>query len=162
MARKVVLILLIIACVLWVAFIFSNSLDNAGESANKSQGVTEIINDIASSVGIHKPISHKFVRNMAHFFEFTVLAILSTSTISVFAYPRVRQHTALALAVSLLSIPFCALIAIIDELIQKFSQGRSSQLADVLLDSCGAICGVTFFTLSYILFIIIRDNRNKQ
>ena len=161
MARKVALILLIIACILWVGFIFSNSLDNGSESTDKSQDVTEFINDVATSIGIQKPVSHKFVRNMAHFFEFAVLAVLSASTVSVFAYPRVHQHTVLALATSLLSLPFCALIAIIDESIQKFSQGRASQLADVLLDSCGALCGIALFTISYLVFIIIRDRKNN-
>ena len=161
MARKVALILLIIACVLWVGFIFSNSLDNGMESTDKSQGVTEFINKVASAVGIDKPISHKFVRNMAHFVEFTVLALISASAVSIFAYPRVRQHTALALAVSLIAIPFCALIAVIDEMIQKFSQGRASQLADVLLDSCGAVCGMALFTASYLVFVFIRDRRKK-
>ena len=162
MTRKVVLILLIIACILWIGFIFSNSLDSGSESSDKSQGVTEFVNDIASAIGIKTPISHKFIRNMAHFIEFAVLALLSASTISVFAYPRVRQHTALALAVSLISIPFCALIAIIDEIIQKFSVGRASQLTDVLLDSCGAVCGIALFTVSYLVFVIIRDRKNKK
>ena len=135
MARKIAIILLIIACILWICFIFSNSMDNGSESTEKSQGVTEFLNRIASAVGFKKTISHRFVRNMAHFTEFAVLAILSSSAISVFIYPRVRQYTAPALLFTLTSLPFCALVAIADELIQKFSQGRASQLADVLLDS---------------------------
>ena len=157
MKRKIVLILRIVMCILWIGFIFLNSMENGMESTEKSQGVTRFLNNVASALGYKKTISHKFVRSLAHFVEFAVLAVLSASAISVFIYPRVRYRTSLALILPLLSLPFCAVIASVDETIQKFSQDRASQFSDVILDSFGALCGILFFILSYLIFIIIRN-----
>ena len=163
MARKIAFILLIVACILWVGFIFSNSLDNGNESGEKSAGVTEFVNKVAIAVGIEKTISHAFVRNMAHFVEFSVLALLSSAAIAVGIYPRVKIHLVYALLFSAISVPFSFIIAVIDELIQKFfSTGRACQLTDVLLDTCGALCGAALFALSYILFTVIKDKCDKQ
>ena len=38
---------------------------------------------------------------------------------------------------------FCVLVASMDETIQLFVSGRSGQMSDVMLDSVGALVGIT-------------------
>ena len=152
MARKIVLIILIIASVLWTAFIFSNSLDNAEESTEKSSTVTETVNKVASAVGIKEEIPHSTVRDMAHFTEFAVLAFLISLDLALFLYPKLSRKLALFLGLCAASLPACFLLACVDELIQKFSGGRASQFSDVLLDTLGSLCGVVGFAVIYIIY----------
>lgn len=72
------------------------------------------------------------IRKLAHFCEFAVLAWLWCQT---FAYFHVGNRTANGYV-----LLFCLLTAVIDEYIQLFSLGRSSQVSDVLLDFSGAFC----------------------
>ena len=169
MAKKIAFIILIIATVLWTAFIFSNSLDNAEESTEKSSTVTEAVNKVASAVGIEEEISHSTVRDMAHFTEFALLALLLAVDIVILIYSKLSSSPFKLLAICAASLPACFILACVDELIQKFSGGRASQFSDVLLDTLGALCGIIGFSVIYIIFYAIkrhklklRINRQKQ
>ena len=83
MIKRIILAVLIIATVLWLGFIYSNSIETAEQSSEKSSSVTEIVNKVAEKVGIEEEIPEKTVREMAHFSEFALLAVLICADVAV-------------------------------------------------------------------------------
>lgn len=162
MARKIAFIILLILCVVWTAFIFSNSLKDAGVSGEQSSGVTEKVNEVAQAVGIDREITHGEVRSMAHFGEFAVLSLLAAATVAVGVYTHFKEKLLASLLLSASSVPLCFILAIVDELLQKLSDGRASQFSDVMLDTLGALCGALVFTVGYIIFGCIVNKINKR
>lgn len=161
MARKIALYLLISASVLWLAFIFSNSLADAEKSTEQSSGVTEAVNQVASSVGIDKEIKEATVRTMAHFSEFAVLSALIGASVTVGTWEKFRGAPFRSLILIAISIPVCFVFACIDELLQKLSAGRASEFSDVLTDTLGACCGLAVFALGYLIFIYILKKKKR-
>ncbi len=81
------------------------------------------------------------VRRGAHAFEYCVLAILISNAFYQFKVKGKRAFIYI--------IFFCLFTAVLDEFYQSFVPGRTSAVADVLLDFTGSIFG-TF--LSYVSF----------
>lgn len=79
---------------------------------------------------------HFYVRKLAHFSEYFLLAI--TIAVPLYVY-RVRGIW-LVIAGGIL----CAGFASLDELHQYFVSGRSCSVRDVIIDSCGAFVGILF------------------
>ena len=162
MKRKIFIIIISICAVLWLAFIFSNSLDNGTASTEKSSTATEIVNSVAHALGYDGEISHKFIRKMAHFTEFFGLALLLSADLSVIFYPYLSKRLSLlALTVSA-SVPLSAVCACADECIQLFSEGRAAQFTDVLIDSSGALCGYLLFVPCLLIFTLIAKKSVKK
>lgn len=162
MARKITFVVLLVLCVAWCAFIFSNSMRDAAASDTQSAGITNAINNAIHSLGIKGELSHGFVRNFAHFAEFAVLAVLASAAVAVGVYPRFKENLVASLLLSATSVPFSVVIAIADELIQNLSEGRASQFTDVLLDGLGAVCGALTFTVGYIIFDRVRKGQKHK
>ena len=118
--------------ILWVIFIFSNSLDNADASTAKSGAVLALLRRILGSEGAD--LTEFIVRKTAHFTEFAIEGILLLSV--------VKGYT--ARPVKFLGWPFLGglMTALADETIQLFSPGRSSQVTDVWIDFAGVVTGV--------------------
>ena len=71
------------------------------------------------------------IRKMAHFAEYFILGILMSMTIrETKCKSRILMPWAIA-----------TIVAACDETIQLFSAGRSGQITDVMLDSCGVLVG---------------------
>ena len=160
MKRKIDLIIyivLILAIVLTMAFIFGNSMKGPEESSQQSDKVVEIVRPIIdpNQQMTHDEISF-VVRKSAHFIEYLMLGI----ECALLAFHISRRLT---LAGALYSAGGCLLSADIDEYIQSFT-GRGSAVSDVLLDFSGAIAGITVgFALAYaVRFVVVRiTNKNK-
>lgn len=125
-----------------ILFIFSNSCMNAEASSNMST-------PIAEWVWLHLPFECSLelvqfaVRKLAHFSEYALLGLC------VFSAQKISP---LALNSRLL-ISLFLFVPVIDETIQRFSDGRSSEIRDMLIDACGYLCGVLFaFLLWHIFF----------
>ncbi len=153
MRRKILFTIFIILTVLWIVFIYANSLDNASESTEKSSFVTELVNNIASALGIKQDISHGFVRKMAHFTEFAILAALICTDALIALLPVFVQKPHRFVLVGLTAVGASAVVACADELLQKLSDGRAAQLTDVLIDTSGAFTGAVFFTAIFLIII---------
>lgn len=135
-------VMLTILSVLMIGFIFFNSALDADLSSDHSGGVREFINSVLSSLHTNIVLSEHFVRKCAHFAEYFVLGTLLFYT--VYSY-------VLKLSKRIYIAPLSGLlVACIDESIQLFSEGRSAQISDVMLDFFG-VC------LAVILFYIITD-----
>lgn len=127
----------------WLAFIFSNSLQNAESSGASSGRVLAFLNGFFQSLNIPLTLTHEFVRTLAHFGEFAILgALLNLTFLSFFGVK--------AKAVFLTALGFC-LSAVADECLQLFSDGRAFQLSDLLIDMSGGFMGMTFIFLISVL-----------
>lgn len=79
------------------------------------------------------------IRKTAHFIEYFLLGII---TLSLFhEYQRTVLHA------FLLSLLFCFLFSITDEVHQLFILGRTGRVLDVFIDTVGAFVGIFFFSL---------------
>ncbi|MDO4748090.1 MAG: VanZ family protein [Eubacteriales bacterium] len=133
-----------------ITFIFVNSSFDANVSSQHSLGVREWINSIFSSLNIDIVLTDHVVRKCAHFAEYFVLGTLLFFT--------ARAYLKKLLTVTLVSVLTGLLVAVIDEIIQLFSKGRSCQFSDVMLDLSAVICA------SIILFLIYKlvNKRSKR
>jgi VanZ family protein len=148
----------IILIILWIAVIFSFSLQSGHSSNTKSLEVKNALAPIAHELGIKAQPVGTFLmriyheknitpgaflfRKIAHMTEYMILGIIVMLTII--------PHRQKSKRLWIITIMIGPLVALIDELIiQAFiSRGRTSSLYDVVIDSAGYFIGVTL-----ILFI---------
>ncbi len=155
MKRKFLLIVFIVLTLLWTVFIHSNSLESGTVSDEKSSFVTEVVNSIASTVGIKQQISHSTIRTLAHFSEFAILSLLLCADILIALFSLFFKKPLSFIWASSTAVGICFFVACVDELLQKLSDGRATQLSDVLTDTLGALTGAIFFTAIFLIIIQI-------
>ena len=129
--------------ILWVVFIFSNSMDNADASTLKSGAVLALLRRILGSEGA--ALTEFIVRKTDHFTEFAIEGVL--------LFLVVKGYTTRPLR--FLGWPLLAglMTALTDETIQLFSLGRSSQVTDVWIDFAGVVTGTL---LAFLVQAIVR------
>lgn len=115
-----------------LAFIFGNSLQTAAESSAVSGMVIEMLEPILPQTAGSSAQRTFLIRKTAHFLEFTLLGFALCGTAHRFGMSHPRLCVCFAGAVT----------AAADELIQRFVEGRSAQLTDVLLDTAGVLFGL--------------------
>lgn len=162
MARKFLAVAFALLCVALIIFIFSNSLDDAKESTQKSDTVHTVVNQAAKEVGIKKEITKAFIRQSAHFLEFTALGISCALTLIFALIPSPKRAIPLRLALVGISLPFCAVIALIDEYIQTFSAGRVFDVSDILTDTSGALFGIILVLSVYLIVRAFYRKKEKR
>lgn len=133
-----------IAVVLWMALIFSFSMENGSESSQSSGGFirtfletfrlgfTELAYE--DQHAMIEVLDH-FVRKAAHFTIFAVLGFLIRGALAS-TFPGVSRKK-LFLSALLLG----AVYAVSDEVHQYFVPGRACMIRDMLLDSAGVLTG---------------------
>lgn len=128
--------------ILYVGFIFSNSLTPGEESSAQSGLALEIARRLLAAVGLgHVGITEHFIRKLAHFGEYFVLGVLIQQVVRGFV-PERSRWIPLWLLTGIL-VPLC------DETCQLFTEGRSGQISDVWLDISGVICGSLLYMGCY-------------
>lgn len=133
--------ILYIVLYLIVFFIWDNSLQNGGNSDGFSLIFAEWLTPVAHKLGFHGNIwaLNRVVRKLAHLTEFTILGGI--------LYVILRRYIEYGTVVKTIGVGI--VIASLDEFIQLFSLGRSSQLSDVLIDTVGIIIGISVVKLTY-------------
>lgn len=133
-------ILYIVLCLI-VFFIWDNSLQNGGTSDGFSLIFANWIAPIANKLGFYGNIwaLNRIIRKLAHLTEFTILGGV--------LYVVLRRYIEYGTVVKTIGVGI--VIASLDEFIQLFSLGRSSQLSDVLIDTVGIIIGISVVKLTY-------------
>ena len=133
-------ILYIVLCLI-VFFIWDNSLQNGGNSDGFSLIFAKWIAPIANKLGFYGNIwaLNRIIRKLAHLTEFTILGGV--------LYVVLRRYIEYGTVVKTIGVGI--VIASLDEFIQLFSLGRSSQLSDVLIDTVGIIIGISVVKLTY-------------
>lgn len=116
------------AAVIWVCFIWGNSLQPAVASSARSGSITAVLAQWVPWLTEH------IVRKTAHYTEYAVLGLLLAWVLyAVLREPR-RHLPAVALA--------GLLVPLLDETIQLFVPGRSGEMRDVWLDCAGVATGL--------------------
>ena len=127
--------------ILYVGFIFHNSLTPANESSRQSGRVLEIILGFLEWTGLEGGwVTEHLVRKMAHFAEYTILGVLLGITL--------REYHINATLRRVLQWWMAGMIPLVDETLQLFTEGRSGQISDVWLDMAGACTGLFFIGIA--------------
>ena len=143
----------IILTIIWMGFIFCMSNQPANISKELSQNIekllnsTPIIGNILSDI-LNSANSQFIVRKSAHIILFCFLVIY-----------EIKKNVKISTVVSF-GITF--IYACIDEIHQLFIPGRGSQIRDVLIDSIGAIMGLIFINLIFMLKNRIKESYSKN
>lgn len=134
----------------WVVFVWSRSLFAGPASDAQSLSVVALLGPAFSSVGVTDvSVMNHVVRKTAHFLEYAVLGVLLSRTIvRPVRAPRACARLALG-----------ALVAGVDETIQRFVPLRASSAADVVLDSAGVAFGLALGLVVERLVARARANR---
>jgi len=142
-----------VAVILWMVLIFSLSAQPASESSSLSgQTIRKVaeftipnFNNISheQQTSIIADLQHT-ARKTAHMLIYLALGALCTSVLSQYAL-KIKMRLIGAIAI-------CAGYAITDELHQLFVKGRSAQISDVCIDSCGAMIGIILVMLVVIIY----------
>lgn len=134
-----------------VGFIFFQSLKPAPQSSSDSGRVVALLNSITTALGLGQPFSQNFVRTCAHFTEFTVLSISTLTMLTTYSLKH-RQGVIISSITTLV-------IAVCDECIQLFSDGRTFQFKDICVDFLGGVSGCLLVLL--ITFIFSKQKSHK-
>ena len=138
-------------------FIFSNSMAVADVSSVSSGRVLQLLQAVLRRLGmpgLAQRLTMHLVRKLAHFCEYTLEGFLLMLCMRVYSRHPLRHIT----------VPMLAgvLTALTDETIQLFSQGRSSQVTDVWLDSAGVLAGILAALLLMGLWRLLFHHRKKE
>lgn len=161
--RLIFKIILPIACLLWLAFILTNSLQTGEQSSEKSATIVDTVQQVAKVIAPESPIAnatgtaynnlHALIRNCAHVAQFAILGALFC--FCYFAYTlKIRYFYFPIIGV--------VLIPIIDECIQGFVSGRGGELIDLVLDTYGGIAGLVFAGLIVAIGALIYEAKTKE
>lgn len=147
MAIKSIIIRLIVTLILLrvIVFIFSNSAQVGADQALRSQGVTEIYQEIAEQVGFLPQLTNYQIRKLAHFTEYALEGFVALIWLDLFSR-RYMSHVSWP-------VLFCVLTAMADETLQLVVSGRQSQILDVWIDTAGALTGIA---LSILVMLVLR------
>lgn len=143
MKKNIITVVLII----WICFIFFNSLQNGTDSAQTSGTITNWIYQFLNwlNITVDVNILSLWVRKAAHVTEFMILGILMS--LYLFRYLlSILYH-------GLYTIGLCILVAVVDEGIQLLVPKRYGSIADVGIDAIGIIFGWT------IVYLIVRNKK---
>ncbi len=136
--RKTIHIVLAVIIVAALCFIWINSIMPGDVSGGFSRMITVFAQKL---FGDNIVITEHRIRKLAHGLEFALLGVV----FSLFWFEKLKNRVVL--------IEFCGLfVALCDETIQLFSDGRTSQVKDIWIDFTGFTAGVILIGLIYVIF----------
>jgi len=123
--------------IIYIAFIFSNSMTPADESSRQSGAVMAVVLRLVDVLGLEGSwVTEHLIRKAAHFAEYTLLGVLLWNCLGAYRWKN-GAVTGKLLCQSWLG----TMIPLMDETIQLFTEGRSGQISDVWLDMSGVLAG---------------------
>ena len=151
-------IIFAVLAVLWCGTIFMLSGEKAEESSETSGFFVDLVCDIFVPDLDELPEDRQaeikdnitfVIRKGAHF---TAYGILGAFSFGAFGFIKRRKLRAAA------AVGFAALYSVSDEIHQSFVGGRSCEVRDMLIDTCGALT----FVLIILLIIRITDKKRTK
>lgn len=135
-------------CVIWLGIIFYNATRQGEISQRGSKQVTEVISVVLNipSVALDTP-SIKFsdinfyVRKNAHFMQYLILSILICAA--------VRQLKLYKTSEIFLLFFLLLFFSVMDEFIQIYIPGRTSNVSDIIIDFSGGILGIVISNFTH-------------
>ena len=129
----------------WMGVIFAFSAQDVGASAELSGNITEEIYEVVEETFPETSITEESfevtLRNVAHFFLYLVLGFL--------VYNALFQYKLKWIELLGYSFLITVLYALSDEWHQYYVPGRAFEMKDLLIDTLGAIVGITLIALLY-------------
>lgn len=183
--KKILLWLLLAG---WMCVIFFFSAQDAESSSLLSSGFLHrfVLVFLPEKLAADRQLVHTLeflIRKAAHMTEYAVLAMLALAQIRQYVLPYASEaenagNTKIAgntenagktrvnalhrpLAQCFCALCFVFLYACTDEFHQLFSDGRSGQIKDVLIDTFGGLFGVLFYLFCARLYRKIRQARPR-
>ena len=135
----------------WIAVLFFFSGQTAAESGRLSGALADFVRGIFPFNRVPPDQLEHVLRKLAHFSIFALEGFLLCLALT----ESFRDKTAGAV----LSVIACTGLAAANELHQMFSEGRSCEGRDVLIDTGGALLGIA---VALLLWIIRRWNRARE
>lgn len=154
MKRKIIKLLLILICMGWIFFLSSDTAEASSQKSSKViVKVTETVlhrylNSKEKKYYVRKFV--KIVRKSAHFSLYFLLGL--------FVISFLMEYMALSWKSIIYTILFVFLYACSDEIHQLFISGRSGEVMDVFIDTCGGM----FSVIVYFCFKKIRRRLYEQ
>lgn len=152
-----------LACIGVLAFIFSNSLRTGEASSQQSGRLVSLVQKIAgvfapnshlaTATGEAREKIHAFLRVFAHFAEFALLGGLFIWC--YFSYTLKKRW---------LYLPVCVflLVPVTDEYLQTLTAARAGEVADILVDMLGGLCGMLFATITVAIGVAVYRYKKKK
>ena len=153
-------ILIILNCAL--IFWFSNQI--ADNSSAQSSRIVDFISNILPAIRdmgeqdktiLKQEILTPIVRKMAHFSIYTMLGMFTMNYTNTYRKDKLYPEAIKALI-------FCICYSISDEIHQMFIPGRSGEIRDVLIDTSGALLGITFTIVIVKIILKIKQKNRKE
>ncbi len=127
--------LILLACMLsTAAFIWSNSLKEAGASTQQSGYFRALFAKLFDVTQEPFRFLYHNLRKVAHFSEFALLGAETALFLAPYKERRLLRYLG--------GLGCCAAVALADEGIQYFVPGRAASFVDVGIDTAGATCGM--------------------
>ena len=144
MGRRMLWMLL----VLLLGFIWGHSLQNGTVSQAESQSVLHLALARWGNLPGMEYLNFYTIRKLAHLTEFAALGMVLSGLAGI----QGKRSLFFVLC-------WGACVGAVDEWIQLFSPGRSAQLSDVVLDTCGVLAGALVLRL---VRWLVRGKRTKE
>ncbi len=162
--RLALKIILPIACVLWLIFILTNSLQTGEQSSAQSSAVVDTVQDVAQVIAPNSGVAkaegeayerlHGTIRQMAHFAEFCVLGALFCWC--YFAYTSQWHYFYLPLV-------GVAFTPIFDEFVQQYTSSRAAEFSDIVTDTLGGLAGVLLaLAIAGVICVVYKVKKRKR
>lgn len=119
----------------WLCVLFWFSGQSGSESGALSERVARLLFGWLADRGVSFDFLHTLTRKLAHFGAFAVEGwLLGSALLRLTSKGRAAKLTGFG----------CGMIAVLNELHQTMSVGRSCDVRDMLIDTCGALIGLAF------------------
>ena len=141
----------LVITILIMAFIFLQSALPADLSKEESNLIVQALIEF---LHVDPKVLSFSVRKCAHFTEYLLLGVSLYATVREYDPVRLERSEQLR-RTALISWGIGALYALTDEVHQAFVPGRSCEIRDMLIDSCGVAAGV-------LIMAALRSRRTKM
>jgi len=141
--------------ILYIGFIFHNSLTPAVESSKQSGATLSVSLTIFHALGIKGEwLTEHLIRKMAHFGEYALLGVFLWKCLQSYEFPKKFWF--------MVQVWLITVLPLIDETLQLFTEGRSGQISDVWLDILGAVAGSLLVICVRSIVHKIQNQREKR
>ncbi len=155
MKKKIIVVISWVVVILWISLIFYLSSQPAKKSDELSNGVaTIVVNSVQRVLFVYETnyklnidnLNH-YIRKCAHFLEYLILGMLFINAL-IQSFLK-KFENGLLIKYIIITIFFCVLYSISDELHQGGVVDRGPSVRDVFIDSFGALMGIFIYVMGY-------------
>ena len=138
--------------ILWLAVVFINS-STVGATNNTSRIIRPLLEWLFSSADAATlDLYHGYIRKLAHFTEYAVLAFFASRAFWLSSQMILRKFW------FVWAFLFIVLVASADEYNQSFNEARTGSIYDVLIDISGGL----FAVAAFYIFKKLRKNKAAE